>query len=66
MKMFDSVKLVNNRNCLDIPVGSNGVILDLFSSPSPAYLIEFFDAQGISLNSHIVYPQQIIKIIHEK
>jgi len=53
-----------HKMCDEIPLegikkGTRGVIVHIFSSPSEAYIVEFFDAKGKEIEEICLEPHQI-------
>ena len=57
MKEYDTIRL--KRQIEQIPIGTKGVVLMVFGSPSRAYEIELVDSAGGSLGTYTVTDDQI-------
>jgi hypothetical protein len=51
---YDSVKLTKPLSNGMVPPGSHGVVLMVYSGPTPDYEVEFFDRRGNSLGNFTV------------
>lgn len=63
--MFDELDVVKLRAPLaglDLPVGALGTILEVFSRPDCAYLVEFSDEDGQVLATEILKPAQVERV----
>ena len=61
MENYDVVILKSPLNEEGVPVGSKGVILMVFETPSRAFEVEFFDAADTSLGTFTCKAEQIEK-----
>jgi hypothetical protein len=59
MKVYDAIGLQRPLKEVDIPVGSHGVVLMVFETPTLAYEVEFVDCGGNSLGTSTVTEDQI-------
>lgn len=59
MKEYDSIILVRRIPSSDIPVGTKGVIVMVFETPSKAYEVELFDDSMDSLGTFTVVEDDI-------
>jgi Domain of unknown function (DUF4926) len=59
LKEYDTVTLVSDLPGSNIKSGAIGIVLIVFEQPSLAYLVEFFDDNWTSLDTHIVNHEQI-------
>ncbi len=46
LKIFETVKTVVDVPALGLSAGAMGAIIDVYSEPSPAYEVEFFDSDN--------------------
>ena len=57
--LFDVVTLVENIPGNDLVAGTVGAIVDIFTEPNEAYLVEFCDPEGQTLALLALLPEQI-------
>jgi len=62
MQEYDTIVLKSPLHEEEIPVGTRGVILMVFESPSKAFEVEFVDAANKSLGTFTVKEEQIEKM----
>jgi len=58
-KEYDSIKLKSQIKEVRVPIGTKGVVLMVFNSPSKAYEVEFVDSSGGSLGTFTITDDQI-------
>lgn len=59
MKEYDTIVLKTPLAGTSIPIGTRGVILMVFESPSKAYEVEFIDTAKKSLGTFTVREEQL-------
>ena len=58
--MFETVKSVVDVPELGLKAGAIGAIIDVYSDPSPAYEIEFFDSDDQVVGNISMKPSQVV------
>jgi hypothetical protein len=62
LKEYDSVRLRKPLLDNNIPVGSKGVVLLVYTNPRLAYEVEFFDPSGRSLGNFTMEEDHLEKL----
>ncbi len=58
--LYQSVIATVDVPSLGLKTGASGVVIDVYSSPYPAYEVEFFDGDGETVGFISMKPDQVI------
>lgn len=58
-KELDGVKTLQALPAEGMAAGIVGVVLEVFTQPTPAYLVEFSDADGEAIATSFLMPEQV-------
>ena len=59
LKQLDCGKTLQDLPAEGIAAGTIGTVLEVFTKPSPAYLVEFADSDGETLAMPVLTPDQV-------
>jgi Domain of unknown function (DUF4926) len=59
LSLYESVVLTVDLPEKGLKAGTRGAIIDIHEKPTPAYEVEFFDAEGNTIDWFAVTPEQV-------